>query len=148
MKSPAEIIYNLLEDLGHINSSDTWPAYISFMPDTPHEAVCVYDTAGSPDGRLMTTGVRIEHLGVQVRLRGRDYVTTWQKADAIAKDLDNQLNVSVAMESDQTYVVNNVSRQGTIIAAGIDETENKRRHYFTVNLVVTVQDPDEATAIS
>jgi hypothetical protein len=138
MTSPADIIRELIGDLGHtdIGIPATWPAYVSFLPDFPAEAVAVYDSIGVQDGRLMS-GIKIEHDGIQIILRSPEYQDGWNKANDIALALDIQNNVSVDVESDTSYIVVNVSRIGTINAAGVDEKDGQRRHYFTINAKVT-----------
>lgn len=134
--SPAEIIYNLLDQLALVGQSGTWPASISFLSDEDDDAVAVYDTAGELDGRIMT-GEQIEHPGIQIQVRAKSYPTAWGKANEIALALDNQSQVSVAVESDATYLVANVSRRGAIVPMGIDEKDGRRRHYFSINAVIT-----------
>lgn len=137
MSSAAQIIYQLLIDLGLAGELDEdWPIYISFLPDLPHVALAVYDTAGTPDGRIMD-GPKIEHPGIQITIRNPDYREGFARARAIADALDNQVNVVVAVESDTSYILHNISRQGTIIPVGIDERDGQRRHYFTINAIVT-----------
>ena len=138
MSPTSDIIRQLIVDLGLAEESDgDWPCYVSFFPDQPDEGIAVYDTAGIPDGRVMA-GERIEHDGIQIMLRGLDYRTTWEKADLIARTLDIQRQVIVAVESDSSYIIHNVARTGTITPMGMDEFSNQRRYYFTVNAVVTV----------
>ncbi len=139
MVSPADILRQVLVDLGHAaDIGSAWPAYVSFLPDLPHEAVCVYDTAGRPDGRLMVGGTRIEHQGIQIRVRGLNYPTTWLKANQIALALDTMGQVLALVEDDGAYVIHDVSRTGAILPVGFDEQEKRRRYYFTINAVVTI----------
>ncbi len=137
VSSAAQIIYQLLLDLVLAEESDgSWPVFISFMPNLPHVMLAVYDTAGIADGRIMD-GPKIEHHGVQVIVRDSLYLDGWRKAQAIADAFDNQLRKIVDVESDTTYTIQNISRQGTIIPAGVDEEDGQRRHYFTINAAVT-----------
>jgi len=138
MSAPAaEIIHQLLADAGHIELSADWPGYISFMPSFPNQAVCVYDMSGEDDGRLMT-GTKIDHPGIQIQVRSKTYSVGWSKASDIALALDNQIKTSVAIESDATYILHNASRRGTIHPIGVDEEDGQRRHYFTINAMVTI----------
>lgn len=143
--SPAEIVYQLLLDLGVVEESASWPLFVTFLPDPPDtdpEAVCVYDTAGAQDGRLMATGERIDHPGFQIRVRGRQYASTWRKADAIAKALDGVQRVSVAFSSGQSYTVHNVSRTGQVLSLGMDDQDTHRCYHFTINGVLTVTEDE------
>ena len=139
MSSPADIIYQVLLDSGIVEESGKWVAYVSFLPDAPDDAVCIYDTAGRLDGRVMVTGEQVVHPGVQIRVRGLSYVEVWEKANEIAKGLDGLAKVSVALSSSEAYTLINVSRTGDIIPVGIEEENGRRRHHFTINAVVTLE---------
>ena len=135
--SAAQVIYQLLLDLGLAEESDgSWPVFISFLPDLPHVILVVYDTAGTEDGRIMD-GEKIEHPGIQVSVRSPLYLDGWRKARAIADAFDDQLRTDVVIDSDGTYRIQNISRQGNILPVGVDEEDGQRRHYFTINAVVT-----------
>lgn len=136
--SPAQIIRQFLQDASLIDESASWQSFVSFMPPEPNEALCFYDIAGVPNGRLHRTGEKIEHDGVQILLRGRDYTDAWVKSHAIATYLDIQRNVTVEMDSDNSYLVYNISRPGSILAVGIDPQDDKRRHNFSINLQVSL----------
>jgi len=49
MSSPADIIRQLLLDMGLVATSGSWTAFVSFLPESPDNAICVYDTAGKLD---------------------------------------------------------------------------------------------------
>jgi len=115
-----------------------WPAFISFMPEElPDQAICVYDTAGTSDGRIMSTGEKIEHPGIQIRVRGIDYPVVWAKANEIALALDAQNNVEVETESGLVFLVQNISRTGAIVPLGLETNGPRRRHNFTINAITT-----------
>jgi len=144
MSTPAQIIHQLLTDLNLVEQSGAWPAFISFMPEElPDDAVCVYDTAGTSDGRIMRTGERIEHSGVQIRVRGRHHKDVWNKTNEIALALDQQVqNTLVSTASDLVYRIANISRTGTIIPVGIETDGARRRFNFTINALVTYASVD------
>ncbi len=135
--SPADVIRKLLID----NGEEEGDVFVSLLPDDPDEAICVYDTPGTSDGRLMATGEQIEHKGIQVRVRGKDYPTAWRWANDLAELLDAQKKTIVAMDPPLYYVVHNVSRRGAILPAGI-ESEDRRRHEFTINAVTTLEESE------
>ena len=139
MSPPADIIRQLLLDLGLVALSGNWTTFVSFLPESPDYAVCVYDTAGKPDGRIMSTGEQIIHQGIQIRVRGLSYPVTWAKANEIATGLDPLSRVLVAISSSEAHTVLNVSRTGDVIPVGIEEEGGRRRHHFTVNAVVTIE---------
>lgn len=139
MSLPSEVIYQALIDLGlGEESSGDWTTFIGFLPDLPDKAICVYDTVGGDDGRVMISGERIIHPGIQIRVRGVDYKTTYEKIDEIAKALDGVVRLTVAPSSEDTYTLHNVSRKSPIIPAGVDEMDARRRHHFTINVEVTL----------
>lgn len=141
MKAPADIVYQLLIDqtLGTDPVAEgVWPVFVGFLPDAPDEALCVYDTEGKPDGRLMTNGEQIEHPGIQIRARGKSYPDTYVKLRTIADTLAGLANVEVSLESDEVYTIQNLSRQGTILALGLDEEGGRRTYHFTLNFLLTL----------
>jgi hypothetical protein len=142
MASPAQVIAQLIRDKGLGNAHDhtTWPVSVGFMADSPHNAITVYGTEGRQDGRLMKTGERIEHPGIQVRVRSLKYTDGRAKADAIALMFDTQSSgVTVAIPADGSYFIQNVSRTGSVIELGPNEEDPNRRLDFTVNAVLTLR---------
>lgn len=137
MTAPSDIIRQLLINLGHATALGAWPIYTSFLPDEPDNAIAVFDTAGKFDGRIMSTGEQVEHPGIQVRVRGLVYPTTWEKAQTIAEALDSQNQITIAISSEDVYALQNVSRSGPVLPAGVDE--DRRRYHFTINATVTVR---------
>jgi len=142
--SPADVIRQLLIDEG-LASNDVeadWCAYTGFFPNDPNQALCVYDMAGKQDGRLMKTGEQIIHPGIQIMIRGLDYLPTRFRAHDIAIGLDAQRKTVVAVESTGSYIVHNVSRIGDIMSLGMEMDGDRRRHLFTINAVVTIESTD------
>lgn len=138
--SPAELIYQLLIAEGLIETSGTgFRASVSFMPDTPDSFVTVYDTAGKFDGRIMASGEQVEHPGIQIRVRGIDYPTTWAKANEIAKSLDAQRNSTVSFSSTDRFRLRNVTRTGPILPMGVEEVGERRRFNLTINATLTYE---------
>lgn len=142
MSSPAEIICQLLLDLTLANDTGDWTVYVSFFPDDPDSAICVYDMVGKKDGRLMKTGEQIEHPGIQIMVRSASYPEGWKKAEGIALALDTQRKSVVAADSENSYIVHNVSRTGNILHAGQEMEGDRRRHLFVVNALVTIEATD------
>jgi hypothetical protein len=135
MNAPSLAIHQLLLEEELVGD---WGLFMAFLPDDPDNAICVYDTAGIMDGRMMRTGERIEHPGIQIRVRGPVYKDTWEKANLIALALDTvQKNVVTTEEED--YIIHNVSRTGAIIPVGVEDAGRIRRHHFTMNMILTLQ---------
>lgn len=138
MNSPANIIQQFLidEELGTVDGE--WKAFVAFLPERPDDAICVFDTVGRLDGRIMRTGEQIEHPGIQVFVRGKDYLETYRKAKSIALALDAVKGVEVAMDSEQSFTLLNVSRTGSMHPVGVETEGDRRRHRFAINAVLTL----------
>jgi len=133
MRSPADILYHHLLGLSTIGD-----LMVALLRDTPDDTTSVFDTAGRLDGRLMESGKVIEHYGIQIQVRGKVYLSTFQRALDIADFLDATKKESVAIGSDEVYTIWNVSRTGAIVPVGIETVDDRRRHLFTLNYVITV----------
>lgn len=140
--SPAEILYELLLDMQIGSDSQAnadWPLYISFVPAAPDNAIVVYDTAGEDNGRLMATGERIVHPGVQVRIRAANYQEAYRKAKYVSFRLAEVRRVEVVVSTARVYIVHNISQPGDIMPMGL-VTEGDRNNYnFTVNVMLTIE---------
>lgn len=139
MSSPAVIIREMLIDLGLVSESGGWPAYVSFLPEGPDSAIGIFDTAGIMDGRLMEDGTQIVHPGIQIQVRGLYYPATRQKIDELAEELDKVNRREVGLSSSEYWLVLDVLRIGDILPLGIQEENGKRRHYFTLNAVLSLE---------
>lgn len=139
MTPNADIIRKLLIDLelGSSAPPTAWPVYVAFLPNEIDNVISCYDTAGTSDGRLMKDGKRIEHPGVQIRVRSLKYLGGWQKVQTIAEALDAQKNTIVTVGSD-SFTLKNISRTGAILPMGVDPEDDRKRFNFTVNAILTV----------
>jgi Bacteriophage minor capsid protein len=138
MRPPSDILRQLIIDLELGSEDSAWRTFTAFHPDDPDASICVYDTAGRPDGRLMSTGERIEHPGFQIALRHRSYLSGWERAILLANTLDQQRRVVVDFPDGDAYMIHNISRMGTVIPLGMEIDSPKRRHSFTINGTLTV----------
>jgi len=119
------------------SGSATWPVYLQSLPDgndIEDDACCLFDIVGSKDGRLMI-GTFLQHFGVQLKVRSKEYQDGWNKINAIAEDLDFISNEDVEYDGN-TYRLHNVSRN-VITPLGTEEGM-KRRWLFTINFLVTI----------
>ena len=66
--------------------------FINWMPDTPDEAICVYDSPGEPAdhafGSMAGGSAILTHPGVQIQKRHVDGDTAMDKAILIHDELD------------------------------------------------------------
>jgi hypothetical protein len=137
MSSPAEII-SIVLFLKGVSDLRFFPCFVAYMPDDPDNLMVVYDTTGELDGRIMSTGEVVEHPGIQIMVRAKDYPTGYEKCLQICKAFEEVKNLPVAISSMETYVVSSITRRSGIISLGIDENDRKRRHYFSINFITTI----------
>lgn len=141
--SPAKVIRQLLVNQGYGTDPgnvplQAWPVYYSGEPDTPDSVVTVYDTAGPRGQREMVTGERLEHYGIQVRVRSAAHDAGWAKANAIAVAFDKDTELmSVAIGSSR-YTVYAITRTTSVIDLGRDVPTGKR-NLFTLNALVALR---------
>jgi len=141
--SPAYILawymINELEIMSLPSASSDWPLFINALPDKStikDSAGAIYDTSGTLDGRVLSTGEVVEHYGLQVKIRSRDYQTGWQKIRDIAASFSTVQNIVVNI-GDDDYRVWNISRTSPVVNLGIDE---RKRFQFTVNFLTTMSE--------
>jgi len=137
--SPASLLQFVLigEGAGVQPPAAPWPIYVGRLPDGSNiedQAIAVYDTEPRQDGRLMA-GEKIEHPGMQFRVRADDYQTGFQKLSAIAAILDSVKNQAVLGDSLNAYTVNAITRIGGVIPIG---TDDQGREGFTLNVTSTI----------
>ena len=100
---PGQVIQQLLIDFdlaSDVADGVEWPVYYSNHPDSPDDSICVRDTEGFKDGRLMTSGEVIIHYGFQVMVRSANLVDGYVKAKRICVVFDEEVYQEV-VELDQ-----------------------------------------------
>lgn len=140
--TPAEVLRAALVNggLGVLPSSSptpVWPIYVGHLPQSPDLAICVYDTAGRRDGRLMV-GESISKPGWQIRVRANDYSTAAGKIKAIQQALDAVDQLALTIGSDD-YLLVAVTQTGTPLSLG-QEPEATRRDNITLNGTITLKE--------
>lgn len=135
--TPAEILRAALEGLGAVAAYNAtpWPCFVDHMPPTPDECVCVYRTTGTKDGRLMA-GATIRHPGFQIRVRGMDHRTTWERAALIQTALDSIKNTAIVLDG-ENYTITAATQTGDALDNG-QEPEAARRNIITINGTLTL----------
>jgi hypothetical protein len=142
MSSPAQVIRKLLIDLELVPSVQTssWFPFISSLPDSPDTAIALFDQAGTSNGRLMRTGERIEHPGVQILVRDASYPNAWTKAKAVTDALDAvSRGTVVEMGEEEEWKIQNISRTSNILSLGLDQVGDRKRHNLSINASVTMR---------
>jgi hypothetical protein len=136
---PADIIRQLLIDLGvgsEITAAD-WPAFSQKEPDSPDNAITVFDTMGRDLGRTNPDMVRSERYGIQVRVRGGDIDAAGVRARSVAMALDSVVRRPVVIDA-TLYLVLGFVRSGPVLRLGID-APSSGRWIFVVNGLASLQ---------
>ena len=136
--NPAQVIQYALvaAGVGHLPAIGvTWPVYNSQLNDKPDGALCVYNTSGILDGRLMA-GTVIEHQGIQIRVRAAIDADALVKIKAVAAALDSFKNTEVVIGA-STYTIQNASRKSPIIGLGVED--GTKRVSYTINYTLTLR---------
>jgi hypothetical protein len=138
--SPAKIVRQLL-----INSEVArqvplvpWPVYALSEPESPDDVLTVFNTSGVDHGRLMPTGERSQHEGIQVRVRAASEEEGYIKSMEVAEFFDRVLRVEVAL-GDNTYILHSFNRTSPVISLGKESPESKR-YLFTINGLLLVEE--------
>jgi hypothetical protein len=164
MASPAEILRSCLIDLKLvqlpgiatlpgtptlpdtlIGKSPVW-CFVSSQPDSAEPddaydvALTIYDTVGLFQGREMRGGRKHTFPGVKLILRSIDYTYGYDRMNAIAVALDQQIyyTTTVAPEDKKPHYVASITRTTPIVALG--EEPGRRRQLFSTNARITFQD--------
>lgn len=121
-------------------ANGAWPCYVSAMPDEtslPDDAVAVYDTPGTKEGRIMVSGEVIESFGVQIKVRARSYMTGFEKMGAIQAHIDQVVRLGIDAGF-YLYFIPAIMR-GPVLSLGM-EPGTKRRYLFTLNVEFKLQE--------
>jgi hypothetical protein len=142
--SPADILRHALiaAGVGVLRSANTgaaWPVFAGHLPGSPDSAICVYDTAGKRDGRVMANASgaseSITHPGWQIYLRANGHAAAWEKAKEVQAALDAIKQVALAIGG-ATYTVIAATQTGDVLSLG-QEIDNARRERLTINGTLT-----------
>src|SRR5262245_28835704 len=143
--SPAEVVRQLLIDSGLGGEpGGEWPVFATNGPDLPDNAITVYDTAGTDDGRSMD-GERWERGGIQVRVRSTTHTVGHPKSKAIALMMD-QLSQQVVHVDTNAYKIWTIVRTSDVLPLGKEVAgagmpgDISRRNLFTVNALVNLRE--------
>jgi len=139
--SPADILRQAIVNSGNaslasLSSDNEWPIFVGHMPDSPNDVLCVYDTSGNRNGRIMSTGENIDKPGFQLRVRADDYAEAYSKINEITTYLST-IKMNVVAISGTSYKIHSVTKIGTILSLG-QETDSHRRCEFTMNGTLTL----------
>lgn len=136
----AQILTKYLIDKGLFTDpldNDEWPVFINHLPGGKdvQQAAAVNDNESMMDGRLME-GTVIDHPGIQVRVRDRDFTIGLQKARAVAASFSTIKKKIVAMSDGSHYTIWNVSRVSNVLPMGVEP--GTRLKLFSTNFLTTI----------
>lgn len=137
--SPADIVRWLLVDLSIGTDPDAeglWPIFCDGEGDTPDNAITVYNTSGSVQGEVQSSGEVQEHYGLQFRLRGTKSTVAWSKMNEVMLAVDQQVNNNVITVDGSQYYVECIARTGTVFALG---KVDGKRYVYTLNATVSLR---------
>lgn len=143
---PATVVRQILLNANIVrlptDAASVPPCYVGQLPDTPHApatSVCVYDTPGVADDRLLR-GEIVDYPGIQIRVQSQDYSTGWALAESIRSIVDGVLLADVTLGS-STYNVHSLRRTSPIFSIG-NASGTKRMEVFTLNLLCTMREQE------
>lgn len=134
--SPAEIVSQLIINLGHGTDSGTWPVYADFKPNSPDNLIVVHTVTESL-GNKDQFGDVAEHPGVQVEIQSGSYTAGSQKARDIANALD-VMSQRLVTYGGEDYVISSFLRKSPV-RNPTRNLEDTNRDLFTFYGSITVR---------
>jgi len=144
--TPAQVVRQLLINLGLGTATGTWPIHHSVLPPQPDDCIAVIDTEPFLFGRSHVTGQTLMIRGIQVMVRSANVVEGYRKCKDINVAFDEDVYRDEVTIEDSIYLVQAISRLTAEIPIGWDET-SKRRLYST-NVRVSVKMTSETGTAS
>lgn len=138
--SAADITRYALIQLGKgtlLGANQAWPIGVDSEPNKPDNALTVYDTAGTGQGRLMVNGELQGLYGVQIRCRAVDFATGWAKLDEIQRTLAESVLLYPVAIGVSRYLIQCFSLVGDVLRLG--KEQGGKRSLFTLNSQVCVK---------
>jgi hypothetical protein len=140
---PANIVRQILidETVGIFptgSSSDSWPIYVSVMPDqptVPDNAIAIFDTTGIIQDRSTRNGQYAEQYGIQILIRASDYPTAYSKFKVVLDAID-EIKYQNKTFNSTTYKLFNL-RRTSAFALG-QEDDVRRRQEFSINALFSL----------
>lgn len=120
-----------------------WPLYAGSLPfasDIKINAGCLYDTAGTKDGRIME-GTNDFHYGLQLRIRCRSKADGWKKIVETCNYLETMFREVVEMD-EVDVIVQNVSQATPVLPLG-EDPDAANTYNFTANFMVSLKEEEE-----
>lgn len=144
--APSTILQHLLVTMGlgtYPPDAGAWPISATKEPDTPDNCITIYDTVGQIHGRDQIAGDRLEHYGIQFRIRSNNPAVGFPKAKSISTQIDRNVRLeSVTIDGTQ-YIVWAITRTSAVIplppATGGTQVPDTKRRLWTINAIVSIR---------
>lgn len=144
--TPADVVRYVLVDLGLGDLPQqltAWSIYAERMGDYDY-SICVTTTEGILNGFNQVQGEAFEHHGIQIRCRSVNPAFTYRKMSQVQEAIDKLISSYLITIPDTetgvdcNYIVDAVTRTGTIISMGMEIPQSGRFSY-TLNATVTLR---------
>lgn len=145
MASPAELVRMCLVHRGWVTMPDpTMPipangstyCFVSSLPNEPDQLLYLRDSTGLIFGKRQNDGKVLEHPGIVIIMRSLDFGRDW--AMDLLEAIESITHTDITMPDGMIYHVQSVYRTSTL--ADMGEEVGKRRHSWTANARVAMQD--------
>ena len=145
---------NLCYPAGSTPVAGKLPLWLSQLPlsdgkaiTMPDNALGLFGTTGTLDGRYMRTGYVVEHPGFQIRVRHRDYDAGWDLAHAIFNNFTQNVKNTAVLFSpasgDYTEYIRAIKATTSVIDLGVGgpgSSVGRVLQQFTINFQGTFSD--------
>lgn len=140
--TPARVFQQYLIDEGLGLAPGTgvvnWPVYRDNLPTAPDKLILVKETTPILDGRLMKSGVQIQHFGIQLTFRALTDSEAKLKGYTVQEYITEILYRETIVIASATYLLQSFTLTSGLGFAG-EEEQNKRRLY-TTNGTITLRE--------
>jgi hypothetical protein len=133
-------VYLQTQGLGNFNGAGTINLFVSLLPDTPDQAVAIFERGGYPPTIWQTGGgqeeSKIDNPVVQIRVRDdiSEYNRAYTTANAIYGALQGINNTRINSPTDQLFLLIDAQQSPEYIGRDV-----KQRHEFTQNFRIQFQ---------
>lgn len=138
--SPADIISRIIiaGGLGSDPPGTSWPVNVGKEADTPDEVMTIYNTEGMDHGRSGVDSRRVQHFGIQVRVRSRYQANGYSKSGQVADFLDEDVYQTGVTIDSSSYLVHSFNRTSQVLSFD-KETPTSKRSIHTFNGLVAIR---------
>jgi Bacteriophage minor capsid protein len=138
--TPSEILLQLLIMQGLVSEpslDDEWPGFYNHHPVSPDDLVCVYDTAGTIQGKTHVDGETQSHDGFNIRIRSERTTDGFAKANMIYNKISPITRFELKVDT-SIYRIQSITFTSPVFSLGKDPESESRLH--TINGVISVRE--------